>query len=110
MIPTDAKERAFRLRSRQRQVRSVCPTMHSTVRREGDLGPKQTLGYDSGGKTTPALTKSKRPTPVFPVPADSLKACAYTQMRGVPQGVDAAFCWKGWNPASTGANPPPRSA
>ena len=72
---------------------------------------KATLGRNklwvtTGAANHPALTKSKRPTPVFPVPADSLKACAYTQMRGVPQGVGAGFCWEGRNRRRLTHTPP----
>lgn len=78
------------------QVRSaVRPgTRPSTVK--ATLG-RNKLWVATEAKTDPALTKSKRPTPVFPVPADSLKARAYTHMAGVPQGADAGFCSDGWN-------------
>ena len=93
----------------ERQVRSaVRPgTRPSAVK--ATLG-RNKLWVTTGAANHPALTKSKRPTPVFPVPADSLKACAYTHMGRGPQGVAAGFCWRGRNPTPNVANPPALSA
>ncbi len=73
---------------------------------------KATLGRNKLWVTTvaataPALTKSKRPTPVFPVPADSLKACAYTHMGRGPQGGEREFLSEGMEPAPLTRKPLP---
>ena len=89
----------------ERQVRSAIRPSTRPSAVKATLG-RNKLWVTTGAANHPALTKSKRPTPVFPVPADSLKACAYTHMGRGLQGADAGFCWRGWNRAAIAANPP----
>jgi len=94
MIPTDAKERAFRFPPCGRRVRSVDPTRHLTVRREGDLGPKQTLGYDSGDEPPLPSLKANGRLRCFrcqPIPSRRVPIRIWA---GGRKGVDAGFCWK----------------